>query len=205
MADVVAGLRPTGALTPTVDLSVQLVRPLPARGRIALECRPLREGRRLFVGEVRVQHEETLVARGVATFINRPYSGPGARRDAIPEGDPPAVPFDRWLRPAYDGDTVLVGYAPDISNGPGGTIQGGLQATAAELAAERALASAGQGYVATGIDIRYLSPVKTGPLAATAEVLAVHPDRAHTSVRLTDAGDGDRLVAYATTVSGPES
>jgi hypothetical protein len=46
--------------------------------------------------------------------------------------------------------------------------------------------------------------VTAGPLKATADVLAVHDDRAFVSVRLTDAGVADRVVGYATTVCRPE-
>jgi acyl-coenzyme A thioesterase PaaI-like protein len=201
MVDLVAGLRPGGALIPTVDLNVQVVRPLPARGTIDLECRPLKEGRRLFVGEVFARHEGTLLARAVATFVNQRYAGSERRPPRVPEADLPTTPFDDWMRPRYaDERTVLVEWAPEISNGV--TLQGGAQATVAELAAEWVLAPVGP-FVATELDIRYLNPVTAGPVAATAEVLAVHDDRAYVSVRLTDRGDGDRLISYVTTVCRP--
>ncbi|MFV2173794.1 hotdog domain-containing protein [Actinomadura sp. LOL_016] len=206
MADVVAGLRPTGAVAPTVDLNVRLFRPPPSRGRIDLEGRPLKAGRRLFVGEVLMRHEGTLFARSVATFMNRPPKSQGGESDTDPfatDRSLPAVPFDDWFRPRYvDARTILVERTPSISNGPGATIQGGAQATVAESAAEWALAPRGA-FVAVDLDIRYLGPVLTGPLAATAEVLAVHDDRAFVSVRLTDTGAGDATVADVTVVCRP--
>ncbi|MFC5746326.1 hotdog domain-containing protein [Actinomadura rugatobispora] len=202
MADIVAGLRPTGPVVPTVDLNLQLLRPAPARGRVDLECRPLKAGRRLFVGEVLMRHEGTLLARSVATFINRSYGGTGspprgpARREAS---------FDDWFLPSYpDERTVLVERTEEISNGPGATVQGGAQATVAELAAEWVLSPLGP-HAAVDLDIRYLGRVAAGPLAATADVLAVRGDRAFVSVMLTDAGAGDAVVAHASVVCRPEA
>ncbi|TDC85102.1 hotdog domain-containing protein [Actinomadura sp. 7K507] len=204
MVDVVAGLRPTGTLWPTVDLSVQLVAPLPAEGRIDLVCHPLKTGRRLFVGEVLVHHEGAPLARAVTTFLNQEYAGSSGQQregDVAPPHDSSA-PFDDWLNPKdADERTILVQRAPAIMNGSG-TIQGGALAIAAELAAERAPEPKGT-WAAAELDIRYLGPVLAGPLKATADVVAVQDDRAFVSVRLTDAGADDRPVAYATTVCVP--
>jgi acyl-coenzyme A thioesterase PaaI-like protein len=206
MADVVAGLRPTGAVAPTVDLNLQLLRPAPARGQVDMVCRPLKAGRRLFVGEVLMWHRGTPLARSVATFLNRSYGVAGSPPRASSAGrGRPEAPFDEWFLPSFpDERTVLVERTEEISNGPGATVQGGAQATVAELAAEWALAPRGP-HLAVDLDIRYLGPVRTGPLAATADVVAVHDDRAFVSVRLADAGAGDALVAHATVVCRPET
>ncbi|OLT21638.1 hypothetical protein BJF79_15290 [Actinomadura sp. CNU-125] len=205
MADVVAGLRPSGAVAPTVDLNVRLLGPLPARGRVELEGRPLKAGRRLFVGEVLMRHEGALFARSVATFLNRPSGHEVVSNEPfIATGPPPSVPFDAWFRPRYaDARTVLVERNPAIVNGLSATVQGGAQATVAELAAEWALAPRGP-FVAVDLDIRYFGPALAGPLAATAEVLAVHGDRAFVDVRLTDAGADDAVVADVTVVCRPD-
>ena len=204
MIDVVAGLRPTGTLWPTVDMHVQLVGPLPAEGGVDLVCRPLKTGRRLFVGEVLVRHEGAPLARAVTTFLNQAYVGSGEQQR---EGDvaPPhdfSTPLDDRLNPKYaDERTILVERAPTIMNGSG-TIQGGALAIAAELAAERAPGGEGA-WAVTELDIRYLGPVLAGPLKATADVVAVQDDRALVSVRLVDAGADDRPVAYTATVCAP--
>jgi acyl-coenzyme A thioesterase PaaI-like protein len=202
MADVVAGFRPTGPLQPTVDLAIRLLSPPPPTGEIHLACRPLEVGRRLFVGEVLIDHAGRPLARAVATFMNQPYTGPGGPPPGSPPDPSAAIPFDDWLRPRFvDERTVLVEKSAGITNGPGGTgtIQGGLQATLAELAAEWALAPQGD-FVVVDLDIRYLGPVLAGPLRARADVLTADDDRAVVRVGLDDAGTDGRPVAHVTTV-----
>jgi acyl-coenzyme A thioesterase PaaI-like protein len=127
MADIVAGMRPTGALQPTVDLSIRLVAPPPSTGAVHLECRPLKVGRRLFVGEVLIDRDGALLAQAVATFMNQPYTGPPAPPPTRPPAAAEAIPFDDWLRPQrVDERTLLVEKVEAITNGPGGTVQGGL-------------------------------------------------------------------------------
>jgi acyl-coenzyme A thioesterase PaaI-like protein len=201
MADLVAGLRPGGALTPTVDLDIQLLATPPSTGEIQLRCRPLKEGRRLFVGEVLIDHAGAPLARAILTFLNQPYTGPLLRTGYSRTAATPPVPIDDWLHPEFvDAHTVAVAKNPAITN-PNGTIQGGAQAIVCEIASEWALAPHGE-FIVGDIDIRYFGPLAAGPLVATAEVSAVYDDRAFVTVRLTDSSDG-RPVAFAHTVGRP--
>jgi acyl-coenzyme A thioesterase PaaI-like protein len=173
MVDIVAGSPPSGMLNPTVDLSLTLVARPPADGEIHLECRPAKVGRRLFVGETILHTGDPArpFARSVCTFMNQHFgdaSGMFGPRPLLPLGVPT---FDDVLhaRPVSPG--VLEMDTHDrVSNGLGGTIQGGAQALFAELAAEDALSSRGR-FTAVDLDIRYLNRVRSDSVTATATVL----------------------------------
>jgi acyl-coenzyme A thioesterase PaaI-like protein len=98
-----------------------------------------------------------------------------------------------------DQHTAEIDYHPGVSNGPGGTIQGGAQALLGEMAAERALAGRGP-FTVNDLEIRYLNRVAVGPLVATAEVLAAGDDEATVRVPLVDRGNSGRLVSLVTAV-----
>lgn len=70
------------------------------------------------------------------------------------------------------------------------TVNGGLIA----LAAEEAALSLSPGSTLCSLGIRYLQPVRTGPVVATA-----NQDHGLGLVELRDSGNGDRLAAIATT------
>jgi acyl-coenzyme A thioesterase PaaI-like protein len=61
-----------------------------------------------------------------------------------------------------------------VRNGANGTVQGGAQALLAELTGERALDKSDleHEHHAVDLEIRFLNRVRTGPVQATAEVLA---------------------------------
>ena len=50
--------------------------------------------------------------------------------------------------------------------------------------------------VVTGIDIRYLDPVRVGPIQARAEILSDDGRDASVNVRIVDVGNEETLVAY---------
>ena len=78
--------------------------------------------------------------------------------------------------------------SPEVSNGPGGTVQGGAQALLAEIAAGHALAERGP-YAAVDLDIRYLNRVRSESVSATAEVLAGGFDEVSVRVPITEVSD----------------
>jgi acyl-coenzyme A thioesterase PaaI-like protein len=200
MVDVVAGTLPTGPINPTVDLNVQLLTPLPPTGGLHLVCHPAKVGRRLFVGEVIVDDGDAVVARGTATFINRPMGVDFSSVSRLTTPVVSSIAFDDWLMPRFpDERTVVVDKASALVNGPGGTVQGGVQATLAEIASEWVLVPSGRCDV-TDLDIRYLNPVRVGPVVAVAHVLGVTDGRAFVRVTLSDAGDDGAVVALASTV-----
>jgi acyl-coenzyme A thioesterase PaaI-like protein len=90
-----------------------------------------------------------------------------------------------------------------VRNGVVGTIQGGAQATMAEVAAERALAGRGP-YLVSDLHLRYLSALKVGPAVARAEVLPGDELRPVVRVSITDGGADGRLVSTAIAVCRPD-
>ncbi len=210
MADIVGGSPPTGALTPTVDLRFQLLTRAPSEGEILMEARPLKVGRRLWTGEVlmRTPGSSELVARSEFSFmhqriVDRSGFEPSLRwrKADLPL---PSASFDDLLRlRLLDGGAVELEPHGAVRNGVVGTIQGGAQATMAEIAAERALADRGD-YSAWDIQVRYLSALKVGPAAARPEVLGDDDLRPVVRVPITDAGSDDRLVSIATVICRPE-
>jgi acyl-coenzyme A thioesterase PaaI-like protein len=202
LVDMVAGFPPTGPINPTVDLRVSLLARPPSAGTIFLVCHPAKVGRRLFVGETIVHTGDATqpFARSTVTFMNQPMAHEGM-------GAPPpeaigAASFDDMLRPRFrDARTVEMDAHPWVSNGPAGTIQGGAQALLAEIAAERALEP--QQLSAVDLDIRFLNRMRSGPVAATAEVSPGDLDGAFVRVAVTDLGDDDRLVSVVTLICRP--
>ena len=93
-----------------------------------------------------------------------------------------------------DAATLEVTPKPELSNGRVGTVQGGVQAFLAELAAEHV---AGPGCEAIDLDIRFLSRVKRGPLRARAASVGRLGDLASIRVELSDAGAAEHRVAVA--------
>jgi acyl-coenzyme A thioesterase PaaI-like protein len=210
LADVVGGSPATGSLTPTVDLRFQLLRPAPATGDIEMEGRPLKIGRRLWTGEVlfRTPGSAALFARCEFTFMNQRIADFAEGPHPSPAWDPavpmPATSFDELLRMRLlDDGTVEMDPHQAVSNGIVGTIQGGAQATMAEVAAERALAARGP-YSVSDLHLRYLSALRIGPAVARAEVLPGDELRPVVQVSITDAGAAGRLVSTAVAVCRPD-
>ncbi len=208
MVDIVAGSQPDGPINPTVDLHLQVMA-FPPMSTVHLTCDVLRAGRTLFVGETRLYADggDEPFARSLITFMNRPMVQVQAEPDRPRlDGSAPAGlagRMDDLLSPRFDGDRILeVDAAPHLTNGPGGTLQGGVVALMAELVTERAVSAEGAMAV-TDLDIRYLNRVRSGPVRAVAELLPSPRDAAAVQVRLTDAGDHERLVAVVATTARP--
>lgn len=197
LVDMVAGNTPEGPVNPTIDLRVQVLDPTPSSGTVRLECRPLKAGRRLIVAETRlwVDDPDSPFAVATTTFMNNVMP-----MDSVFGSQPtPAHSLDSFddllaLR-VVDDASIEIDSTDQVGNGPGETVQGGVQALLAELAAEHLVGRDGPVTV-TDLDIRYLNRVKVGPLRATAEI--VGPPGASTAVRvrLTDAGDDGRIIGH---------
>ena len=203
LVDMVAGFLPTGPVNPTVDLRISLVARPPSTGTMYFVCRPAKLGRRLFVGET-ILHTgdvERPFARSTCTFMNQPMSqGPGSGGPAAEAIE--VASFDEMLRPRHpDVYTAEMDAHPWVSNGPGGTIQGGVQALLAEIAAERAVKPRELALV--DLDIRFLNRVRSGPVAATAEVSPGQLDDTFVRVAITDLGDDGRLVSLVDLICRP--
>lgn len=198
--DIVGGHVPAGALGPTVDLQIQVIAPTPTEGTIRLEGRPLRVGKRLVVAETRLydgdNHEPFAIS--ITTFMNN-HLGivlPEPRADHPPMA---ATSFDEFIgATVLDERSLALQPTPLLSNGIQGTVQGGVQALLAEMAAQHAFGN-GRPMTARDLDIRYLDRLRTGPLIATAEGSPAGEEPLPCRVRLTD-GVGGHLVSYVTLV-----
>ncbi len=211
LADVVGGSPPTGTLTPTIDLRLQLLRPAPSEGEILMEARPLKIGRRLWTGEVlfRTPGSSDVFARSEFCFMNqriadRLGSEPHMGRDWPADAPFPAETFDDLLQMRLlDGGVVEMDPHVAVRNGVVGTIQGGAQATMCEVAAERALADRGE-YVVCDLHLRYLSALRVGPAMASPEVLPGDELRPVVQVAVSDSGADQLLLTSAVAVCRPD-
>lgn len=70
---------------------------------------------------------------------------------------------------SYEGDACVVGFvAEEYLQNPRGTLQGGVIATALDLAMGHAVRHAGLGAATIALDVRYLRAVKSGPIRVVA-------------------------------------
>ena len=201
MVDMVGGHPPGGPVNPTIDLRVRVLEPPPRTGSVELTGRVLRAGRRLLLSETLLYPAgaDRPFARGITTFINHRLDVTASDGTLRPRAPLPRSLDDLIAARPIDDRTIEV--APDdrLSNGHAGTMQGGAQATVAEIAAEHALGRDGPVTV-TDLDIRYLSRLEVGPLHATAEPLGPTGPLTPVVVELTDSGRGGKLVATVTLV-----
>jgi acyl-coenzyme A thioesterase PaaI-like protein len=190
--DVIAGHLPDAPVNPTVDLRVQVTGPVPETGLVEMTGRALRIGRRLVVAETSLVHEGKLFAVATTTFVNKvigtgPMSPGGHDHNALES-------YEKLVdAKVVDERTIEVESTPQLSNGFAGTIQGGVQAFVAELAAEHLL---DPGAEAVDLDIRYLNRMEVGPLRAEAHSTGNSGGLEAVRVRLFDAGNDDRTVSY---------
>jgi uncharacterized protein (TIGR00369 family) len=106
--------------------------------------------------------------------------------------------LDDLGNPPADGSATVECEVRDELRGPAGSVEGGLVATLLDTAGATAASRALDGLVATqSLNISYLSPVKVGPAVAVGRPVRVGKRDAVVEVRLTDAGNGDRLCAIA--------
>ncbi len=201
--DIVGGHVPSGALGPTVDLRVQVVARPPTEGTIRLEGRVLRVGGRLVVAETAMHagEEPQPFALAVSTFRNHHLGmvlpEPRSTQPVMAEAS-----FDELLAVRVrDECTLELTPTPRLSNGVQGTVQGGVQALLAEMAAEHAVGD-GHPMTARDLDIRYLDRLGGGLLVATVERSPSDTEAVPCRVRLTDGSDG-HLVSFVTVTMHP--
>lgn len=203
LVDTVAGMaadqRAGEDWTFTADLSLRWSpRPI---DRIDADATVLREGGRGITVDVpMVDAEGRRIGAGVSTFSRL------RRRDGDPEKigftDRPSIewptpeaPLDQLLdaRPTDDG--LELGLRPEVLN-PALVLQGGVAALLAELAGQRVLeAATGQRVVGTGMDIRYVSMGRVGPIRTVVDVIGA-PEDLRVQVQLLDTGHDDRVVTH---------
>lgn len=208
-ADVLAGPLATEATMPRVcmtnDLTVRLL-DRPPTGGVHLRAEILKSGRTTTFTETWLAPAASpdrpfAVAHG--TFVASPRP-----QDTI---DLTMLVGDRGSRPllaplperlgvhVVSPGVAEVARRDDLLN-PADTLQGGVVALVAEMAA---LSVAGGGAVAHELDVRYLRTTRVGPARATARVLRDDGDGAAIEVRVVDAGADDRLTAVVLARCGP--
>jgi acyl-coenzyme A thioesterase PaaI-like protein len=210
-ADMVCGglaHQQTGTRSPlTMDLTLRWLRPISVPSMVIV-------GRLVKAGSTIIQSEAWFYGpdrdepfamaqlgfmaspRPQDTEVPIPVVGTGIIRP------PMTVPFPeqvgcRLLAPGV----IEVDVEPYVLNSAE-TIQGGIVALLGELAAESA---AGQGQIATELDVRYLSTVRVGPGRATGAIIGRSGDGTVVRVEVRDAGNHDRLtsVIMARTTTAP--
>lgn len=196
LVDLVGGHVPDGPRTPTIDLRVQLVGPVPLGGEFALAGRAKKVGRRLVLSETELRDDTgRLFALGTTTFMNQQFDFEDSE-----DGIRPVVAIESFERlidaREVDSGVLDIHTTPRLSNGRQGTIQGGAQAFAAELAAEHLLGP--DRFHVVDLEIRYLNRLTVGPLRAIASEAGTTGPLHAVRVDLVDAGaDETRLVSTA--------
>jgi len=192
MVDIIAGHVPRGPHAPTIDLRVQRFAAPPERGEIALTGRPLRVGKQIVAAETTLADAAgRTFAIATTAFVNQPIGWSPFTTGAMPHGR--IESFDRLVDArALDARTLELRPKEELGNGRIGTVQGGVQAFLAELAAEHVC-----GGEVVDLHIRFVDRMRVGPLHARAEVLGRNAGRASVRVEQGDAGDGGRLVSAA--------
>jgi len=197
--DHLAGMLAVEAIAPqvpvTLDLDVQLYRPGPYSGQVHGVGRPVKVGRSVFVAAVEFTSDDgEPLGFGTASFMSS--RDPGAKMPTKLSLDAPVVArrLSVPLAERAGCERTEVGVAT-LSRSEDGlnaanTVNGGLIA----LVAEEAALSLVPGATLSSLSLRYLQPVRIGPVVATAS---------HRSglgqVEVRDKGSDSRLSAVATT------
>ncbi len=198
--DMLSGLLAAQLVAPavpvTVELDVHLYRPLPAAGTVRAVGTPLRRGRTMSVAEVRfTDGDGDPLALGGGSFVTSP--DPSVRLPAnvhVEEdhltGPRLSVPLAERARCERQSPGVAVLPRTEDGLNSSNTVNGGLIALAVE---EAVLGLAPPGGTVGSLAVRYLHPVRVGPVLAEASLLG-----GLARVELRDAGSGGRLSAMAT-------
>ncbi len=164
------------------------------RSRVELEVAVVRDGRSTVVVDLLAARDSEVAAIGTATFIRLPRragnlpvtalrSEPG-RQVVLDGGDQTAAgPFDEVISSSSSAAPTLV--VEDYVRNSVGSVNGGVLAAFAELAARRA---APPGSWSTDIVAHFLRAARSGPLGARTEV---HPRGRGRLVVVEVGGDAD--------------
>ena len=181
----------------TVDLSVRIVRPVPAGSELVAIGRILKTGRTLTFGETTfsIAGDETVVAESLGTFVASPRpqdlgesgtalkASSGLRRVA-----PAPAPVAKMLGSRVIAPGVVEADRHDRILNWAHTVQGGAVASLAE----EAVLSLEDPTVPTELEVRYLAAVRVGPMRATARRIG-----SWVRIEVIDVGNGDRLAAIS--------
>jgi acyl-coenzyme A thioesterase PaaI-like protein len=197
-ADTLTGLRVADELAPrvpvTVEIDVHLFRPAPESGQVVGVSRILKSGRSVFVAGVDFfSAEDELIGVAGASFMVAP--DPTVKLPPASTVDSPrpeqllSLPLAE--RAGCERREPGVAVLPRGEDGlnSSNTLNGGL----ITLVAEEAVLSLTPGRTLSSLGLRFLQPVRKGPVVASAR-----ETNGLAQVELRDAGNGDRLAATAT-------
>jgi acyl-coenzyme A thioesterase PaaI-like protein len=193
MADVwtgaLAGMACAPKLALTLDLTARLVGDV-GGARLDIVGTLLKQGRTTIVAETDFRHPVTgaVVALSHATFVAspRPQDVIGPLSSSRTTGNALSSPIAEALGAEVLSPGVVVIERGPYVNQPAGTLQGGVVAVLAELAAESLT-----GARVVELEVRYLSAVRVGPARTSALALDDHTVR----VEARDGGNHDRVTA----------
>ncbi|HVC69342.1 MAG TPA: hotdog domain-containing protein [Acidimicrobiales bacterium] len=198
-ADMVTGLLAAKHMVDrvpvTLELDIHLYRPAPSSGMVRATGRSVKKGRTVFVASVDFADDDgDVFAFGSASFMA--VHDPTVRLPDVLSFDLPAptqtlsVPLaDRARCRRVEPGVVVLERSEDGLNAAN-TINGGLIA----LAVEEAAVSGSPGHTLSALDVRFLQPVRNGPVMAQART-----HQGLCQVEVHDHGSHDRLAAIATT------
>jgi acyl-coenzyme A thioesterase PaaI-like protein len=182
-----AGMACAPKLALTLDLTARIVGDV-GGDRLDIVGKLLKQGRTTIVAETDFRHPVTgaVLALSHATFMAspRPQDVIGPLSAARSSGNALRAPIAEALgAQVLSPGVVLIERGPYV-NQPAGTLQGGVVALLAELAAESLTGSR-----VLELEVRYLSAVRVGPARTSAVALDDHTVR----VEIRDPGNDDRL------------
>jgi acyl-coenzyme A thioesterase PaaI-like protein len=178
----------------TLELDIHLYRSAPSSGVVRATGRPVKPGRTVFVASADFADDDgDVFAFGSASFMavhDRTLRLPDALSFDLP---PPvqtlSVPLaDRAGCRRIEPGVVLLERSEQGLNAAN-TVNGGLIA----LAVEEAAVSQSPGHTLCALDVRFLQPVRKGPVRARANTRT-----GLCQIDVRDQGDHDRLAAIAT-------
>jgi acyl-coenzyme A thioesterase PaaI-like protein len=197
MADVwtgaLAGMACEPKLALTLDLTARVVGDV-SGDRLDIVGRVLKQGRTTIVTQTDFLHEVTgvVVALSYATFVASPRPqdliGPMVERRTAANALTGPIAEELGVTVLAPG-VVSLERGPYV-NQPSGTLQGGVVAVLAEVAAETL-----SGGRVTELEVRYLSAIRVGPARTSAVALDDHTVR----VEIRDPGNEDRLATVVMT------
>lgn len=200
--DVITGIRCIdvfqGRVPVTLDLTVDVLRPVPGSGRITVVTRLLKTGRSVSVVEVDFRCEGGEVfALGSASFVAAPDASLTlpSRAELLARTDWRPPPLSQPLADRAGVARVRPGTASVARSQDGlnasNTVNGGIIALVIEEAALNGLPA---GSTLSSMALRYLRAGRVGPVVATAAQVGDH-----LRVEARDAGAGDRVLVVAMT------
>jgi acyl-coenzyme A thioesterase PaaI-like protein len=197
-ADTLTGLCVAEELAPrvpvTVEIDVHLYRPAPETGAVIGMARILKSGRSLFVAGVDFfSADDELIAVAGASFVVAPDPSVKLPPSLSVAAPPPerllSVPLAERAGCELRGPGVAVLPRGEDGLNSSRTVNGGL----ITLVAEEAVLSLTPGATLSSLGLRFLQPVRVGPVVASAQEA-----NGLAQVELRDAGSGNRLAAMAT-------